>query len=47
MAVLEKGGKPAATRKAGIFRGFLQVMRFVVRDLDMPYDLVLSSGFMN
>ena len=44
MAVLEKGGKPAATRKDGIrpiswssgfLRSFLQMMHFAVRALDM------------
>ena len=44
MAELEKGGKPAATRKDGIcpinwssgfLRSFLQVMHFAVRALDM------------
>ena len=44
MAVLEKGGKRAATHKdgicsiswsSGLFRSFLQVMHFAVRALDM------------
>ena len=44
MAVLEKGRKPAATRKdgicpiswsSGLLRSFLEVMHFAVRALDM------------
>ena len=44
MAVLEKGGKPAATRKdgicpiswsSGLLRGFLQVTHFAVSAFEM------------
>ena len=51
MAVLEKGGKPAATRQDGIcpiswssdfLRSFLQVMHFEVRALDMLRTLIIQ-----